>query len=303
MIHFNDTDMFSIKVIIGGDDLALVNFMVDPIFHKLKKYQDSPICSIFIRSTEFVEWVKSNMGTSERPANSINLDPQLSYHLVWTYKQDIAFEKQRINDAVINTIMSFSQDNGEEEINVYNGERFTMMRDELLDKLELDPTEAYKEIRFSRVLYYIDTTIEENVTSFRNILIGGVVITGTMKPIPKSPNYNLVNAVFAPTVSEEKLPSYITTKPHTPKLFLFVVDIKISFIFYELSQVSGDNTFGNIITYAFFPKKLAIQCEVFKSDVFIEGREELFRKIPGPLFHVSNIPDGVTVGDDIVRNL
>ena len=270
MISIFNKGCFDVKAYVS-EDYLLFNLILKPEDFDSTEMNEDPFCTIVCKGKDL----------TSKPLSQYD---------------DPSFKK---NTTFVNLIRTISLMYETEAINAYEDPRYYEITSIFEEHLPEDAS-------FPRTLLYIDTTSPKlSAPSSKNFLVGTTWIRGTMRPIPKSPNYTILNGAFVvPSIPPESManPSglYYST---TSKIFCFVVDVHVDFTIYDAMTNDSDPNRIKIIQYLFRAGIGIITYEEKLLELAKKGREDFLKKVPGSLFHIKDIPKGVSIGEDVVRDL
>ena len=270
MIRIFNKECFDVKVYIS-EEYLLFNLILKPEDIDSTLMNADPFCTIVFKGKDLTSKPLSQYDDSPCKKNKIFTDLMQTVALMYETEVINAYEDPRYYE-------------------------ITSIFEDLLPE----------ETDFPRSLLFVDSTTPKlSAPSSKNFLVGATWIRGTMRPIPKSPNYTILNGAFVvPNITPESLanPSgiyYLTTT----KIFCFVVDIHIDFTIYDAIISDTDPNHIIVMQDVFRAGVGTITYEEKRLELAKKGREEFLKKVPGSLFHIKDIPKGVSIGEDVVRDI
>lgn len=161
---------------------------------------------------------------------------------------------------------------------------------------ELAASIKNEDISLHTIIYYIDTTEKPNKYDEESVLIAATSFSGMLAPIPKSVNYDLYNGALINCKPFESNGSW------SQKIVYTLANIKTDFLIYEFQKI--DDVHGIMYercwTRTMKSDRVFISYYEIKFDILIPGREEFFKKSSKNVFHLSDIPQDIMKGSDMI---
>ena len=247
-----------------------VHFFADPEMFDLKTWKKVPFCTI--TADVFDEKNATMITALAKDGDSQRFTSEKMYLIV--------------------AYLSKLSETGTDIYNMYTDEEYYHIRD------KYDQT-----IPFPSTIIHVGTGhLEEDKLRMPMIIVGAVPILGTMAPVTKSPNYELYNGKF--------IHCKAFCSPKRDVLYNGIayiygkINTHVEIVQYRkgtISEMWGNNVVTEWRVTRSNTGMPIIHEETTASLVWYPGNESLFQKPKRNLFHLSDVPKGVTSKDATIR--